>query len=176
MLNFELMGLRLRHYTLAWLLGFVLVLAGGLIAGLLLHMDLIAAINLLLMAAFVLIAVLAASFLALTAAARESAPTKAALILMGLFLLVPLLWAPVLGAIVSAFFGHVSIEYSGVYAAFRIAFGKAIYGVMRLFSQNPVVDAGMKMMEFLAACVGFIASMTQLWEVLGKRRRKAMEG
>jgi hypothetical protein len=31
----------------------------------------------------------------------------------------------------------------------------------------------MKLMEIFAAIVGFLAAITQLWEVLGKRRRAA---
>jgi hypothetical protein len=176
MLNFDLMALRLRQYGAAWVLSFVLVAIAAAIAHFLLHMDLVSVINVLLLAAFAVIAVLVAVFLALTFTAGETGATKGALLGTAVVLAVPLLWAPVLGAVTSAFFAHVSIEYSSVYAAFRILIGKAVWAVLRLFSENPVIEAGMKLMEIFAAVVGFIASVSQLWEVLGKRRRAASEG
>ena len=171
MLNFDLMALRLRQYGAAWVLSFLLVLIAGAIAQFLLHMDLISVINVLLLVAFAVIAVLIAVFLALTFTCNETGATKGALLGTALVLAAPLLWAPVLGAVSAAFFGHISIEYSSVYAAFRIMLGKAVWGVLRLFSHNPVIEAGMKLMEIFAAVVGFIASISQLWEVLGRRGR-----
>ena len=176
MINFDLLSRRLRQYGLAWLVGFFGVLAGCLIAGGLLHMPLIAAIDLLLLVSFVALAVLTASALALAIASRESGATKTAAIAVGLFLLIPLFWAPVLGAIAAAAVGQVSIEYSTVYAGFRVLLGKGVYAVMRLFSENPVIELGMKLMEIFAAVVGFVASISQVWEVLGRRGRAAGEG
>ena len=173
MLNFDLMALRLRQYGAAWVLSFLAVLIAGATAQFLLHMDLVSVINVLLLIAFAVIAVLIAAFLALTFTANETGATKGALLGTAIVLAAPLLWAPVLGAVTAAFFGHVSIEYSTVYAAFRILIGKAVWAVLRMFSENPVLDAGMKLMEIFAAVVGFIASVSQLWEVLGKRRRPA---
>ena len=173
MLNFDLMALRLRQYATVWVASFLLVLIAGATARFLLHMDLVSVINVLLLVAFAVIAVLIAAFLARTFTCDETGATKGALLATALVLAAPLLWAPVLGAVAAAFFGHVSIEYSTVYAAFRILLGKAVWAVLRLFSENPVIEAGMKLMEIFAAVVGFIASVSQLWEVLGKRRRAA---
>ena len=111
--------------------------------------------------------------LALALVSKESGATKTAVIVVGLFLLIPLFWAPVLGAIAAAALGHVSIEYSTVYAGFRILLGKGVYAVMHLFSENPVIELGMKLMEVFAAVVGFIAALTQVWEVLGRGGRSA---
>lgn len=173
MLNFDLMARRLRQYGAAWLLSFLGVLIAAAAAGLLLHMDMISAINVLLLAAFAAIAALVVLFLALTLAADETGATKGAVMATGLVLLTPLIWAPVLGAIVAAFIGHVSIEYSTVYADFRIVLGKAVYAVLGVFTRNPVIEAGMKLMEIFATVVGFIASVSQIWEVLGRRGRAA---
>ena len=176
MINFDLLSRRLRQYGLAWLLGFFSVLAGCLVAGGLMRMPLIAAIDLLLLIAFVALALLVGAALVLVLASRESGATKTAVIATGLFLLIPLFWAPVLGAISAAALGHASIEYSTVYAGFRILLGKAVYAVMRIFSENPVIELGRKLMEIFAAVVGFVASVSQVWEVLGKRGRSVSQG
>jgi hypothetical protein len=173
MLNFDLMALRLRQYAAAWVASFLVVLIATAVARFLLHMDLISAINVLLLVAFAVIAVLAALFLGLTFTSGETGATKGALFGTALVLALPLLWAPALGAVASAFFGQVSIEYSSVYAAFRVLLGNALFLVLRLFSENPVIEVGMKLMEAFATVVGFIASVSQLWEVLGRRRRAA---
>ena len=176
MINFDLLALRLRQYGLAWLAGFVVVLIGALIAGGLLHMPMTSAIDILLLVAFAALAILVVAAFVLALVSSESGATKTAIIAIGLFLLVPLFWAPVLGAISAAALGHVSIEYSPIYADFRILLGKGIYAVMSIFSHNPVIDLGMKLMEIFAAVVGFIASISQVWEVMGKRKRAVGEG
>ncbi len=175
MINFDLLALRLRQYGLAWVVGFFAVLIGCLVASGLLHMQLTKAIDLLLFAGFAALAVLVVAAFLLALVSSESGATKTAIIAIGLFLLIPLFWAPVLGAIAAAALDHASIEYSTVYASFRILLGKGIYAVMRIFSQNPVIELGMKLMEIFAAIVGFIASISQVWEVMGKRKR-AMGG
>ena len=38
-----------------------------------------------------------------------------------------------------------------------------------------VIELVMELMEIFAAVVGFVAALTQVWEVLGKRRRPAGE-
>ena len=173
MINFDLLALRLRQYGAAWLIAFLVVLVGCAAAGGLLRVPLISAIDMALLGAFAVLAVLTVAAFVLVLASRESGGTKAAVTLVGLFLLIPLLWAPVLGAISAAALGHASIEYSAVYAQFRIVLAKGVYAVMSLFIQNPVIELGMKLMEIFAAVVGFIAALTQVWEVLGKRGRVA---
>ena len=172
-INFDLLALRLRQYGLAWVIGFLAVMNGCLFAFGLLHIQMPAAVDLSLLASFTILAVLVVVAFVQALVSSESGATKTAIIAIGLFLLVPLLWAPVLGAISAAAIGHASIEYSTVYASFRILLGKGIYGVMRIFSQNPVIELGMKLMEIFAAVVGFIASISQVWEVMGKRKRVA---
>jgi len=176
MINFDLLSRRLRQYGAAWLIAFLAVLAGCVGAAGLLHVPLNSAIDLALLGAFGVLGVLAAVAFALAPTSRESGATKTTVIVVGLFLLIPLFWAPVLGAIAAAALGHVSIEYSGVYANFRILLGRGVYAVMRIFSENPVIELGMKLMEIFAAVVGFIAALTQVWEVLGKRGRATSEG
>ena len=173
MINFDLLALRLRQYGLAWLAGFLAVLIGCAAAGGLLHAPMVSAIDLLLLVSFAALAILVVAAFVLALVSKESGATKTAIIAIGLFLLIPLFWAPVLGAIAAAALGHASIEYSTVYAGFRILLGKGIYGVMSIFTHNPVIELGMKLMEIFAAVVGFIASISQVWEVMGKRKRVA---
>ena len=170
MLNFDLIRVRLSQYGAVWLASFLLVAVGAGIGGLLLRQDLTKMFDVLLTLAFVAIGLMMAAFLAVTLFGRQPAATKVVLLALGLVLLLPLLWAPVLGAIVCAFFGHVSIEYSSVYAGFRIMLGRWLFGVMSLFSSNPYVDAAFGFMQSVATVVGFTASVAQLWQVFGRRR------
>ena len=172
MLNLRLLQTRFGQYGGAWLASFLLVLVGDLAAGLL-RMPIAAAADLFLSIALIALAVIFAAFVAVTLLSREGGVTKIVLLILGLLLLLPLLWAPVLGAIVSAFMGHVSIEYSGVYAGFRVVLGNVVYGVMRLFTNNPYLDAGVTVFQALATFLGFCASVVQLWQVFGAPRRMA---
>ena len=143
MLNLDLIGARLGQYGAAWL------------------------------AAFAGLAIGFAVFVALTLLSSQSGPTKTVLLVLGLILLFPLFWAPMLGAIASAWIGQAAIEYSSVYAGFRIIVGKLVYAVMSLFTDNPYLDAGMAVFQGIATVVGFIASLAQLWQMFAKSRRAA---
>jgi hypothetical protein len=163
MLNVDLIRKRLGQYGGAWLASFLLVLIGDL-AAVLFHVPLAAAANVLLLVALAGLAVGFAVFVAYTVLAKQSGATRTVLLTLGVLLLFPLLWAPMLGAVASAFFAHAAIEYSGVYAGFRIIVGQAIYFIMRLFTNNPYVEAGLQALQVLATIVGFIASLAQLYQ------------
>jgi hypothetical protein len=177
MLNLDLLMLRFAQYGAVWLASFLLVLFGDLAVGIV-HIQLVAAANVLLTTALCGIAVVFSVFVALTALGRESGATKTAALLLGVLLLFPLLWAPMLGAIASAYIAHVSIEYSSVYAGFRIIIGRVIYSLMRLFTDNPYVEAGLNVFQTIATVVGFIASVAQLWKMFVPQARhsRAAEG
>jgi len=168
MLDLGLLRTRLGQYGTAWIAAFLVVLLGVLAARFVLHQDMIKAIDVLLAAALAGVAVSLALFVAYTLLSRTRGLTKPALLLFGLVLLLPLLWAPVLGAIAAAWIGHVSIEYSGVYAGFRIALGRLLYSATQLLFGNPYVDAAMAFFQGLATFVGFAASMAQLWKLVGR--------
>ena len=172
MINGDLLKARFGQYGAAWLGTFLLVLLGDLAAGLL-HMPLTSAADLFLLISLVSLAIAFAVFFAQTVLSGQNGATKTVLLVLGALLLLPLLWAPMLGAIASAFIGHVSIEYSGVYAGFRIVVGNVIFGVMSLFTHNPYVEAGIQVFQSLAIFVGFVASMAQLWQTFVAPRRKA---
>lgn len=168
MLDFGLLGTRLSQYGAAWLAAFLLVFLGALGAHFLLHMDMIAVANALLGLALTVLVILVAVFVAYTLLSRMRGLTKPAMLLAGLILLLPLLWAPVLGAIAAAWIGHVTIEYSSVYAGFRIVLGRLLYGVTQMLFGNPYVEAAMAFFQGLATFVGFIASAAQIWNMLGR--------
>jgi hypothetical protein len=166
MLNLELIARRLEQYGGAWVLSFLLVLLGGLGLSLLFHLDLIMVADRLLAAAFVGLIALVAAFVAVTVMAREPWPTKVVLILLGVVLLLPLLWAPVLALIGCAWIAHVPIEYSGVYAGFRIVVGRLLYGVTELIFGNPLVELAWGFFQGLATVVGFFSALVQIWSFL----------
>ena len=97
---------------------------------------------------------------------RETARTKLVLVAMGLILAAPLLWAPVLGVAAGAALAGSTIEYSSVYAGFRIAFGRLSYTVTETILGSPVVEAAWTFMQGLAAFVGFLAALGQVWRML----------
>lgn len=168
MLNLELIARRLGHYGAAWILSFLLVFLGGLGLSLLLHMDLITVADRLLAIAFAGLIAAMAAFLVMTLFAEETWVTKAALIVLGVLLLLPLLWAPVLALVSCAWIAHVPIEYSGVYAGFRIVVGRLLYGLTELIFGNPLVDLAWAFFQGLATVVGFVSGLFQIWGFLQK--------
>ena len=176
MLNVEIFKRRLAQYGATWLGAFFLVLVGTLGLRFALNMTLAKACDLMLSVSFIALALAWAAAVIVTLVSREGALTKAALTLVALLLLIPLLWAPVLGAIVTAWIGHAEIEYSHVYAQFRIVLGNALYAGTKLIFGNPLVDAAMAFFQGLATFVGFIAAIAQLWQVFGGRRRATAQG
>jgi hypothetical protein len=175
MLNLGLLRTRFGQYGAAWLGSFMLVLLGDLGAALI-RAPIVAAANVLLLIALIGLAVVFALFVARTAASGESGVTRTVLLALGFALLLPLLWAPVLGAVLSAYIGGVSIEYSSVYAGFRVIVGNVIFGVMSLFTHNPYVDAGIAWFQNIAILLGFFASLVQLWQAFIAPKRRSADG
>ena len=168
MLNLELIARRLEQYGAAWVLSFLLVFLGGLLLSLLFHLDLIMVADRLLAAAFVGLIAAIGAFVVVTLFSPEAWPTKAVLILLGVMLLLPLLWAPVLALVGCAWVAHVPIEYSGVYAGFRILVGRLLYGVTELIFGNPLVELAWNFFQGLATVVGFFSALVQIWSFLQK--------
>jgi hypothetical protein len=166
MLNLDLVRLRLGQYGVLWLLAFLLSLAACLGAAYGLHMSYVAAANPVLAAAFVAIGLALGAFLVVTIAADEPVFTKVVLVVLALLLALPLFWAPVLGVGGGAWAARVSIEYSSVYAGFRVLVGRLLYDVTGLLFGNPLVDAAFSFMEGFATLVGFLAALGQAWHML----------
>ncbi len=178
MLNLGLVAKRFGQYGAAWAGAFLLVLLGDL-ALTVARVPFAKACDPLLLIALIAVSVGFALFVALTWASRESTPTKVVLLAAGVVLLFPLLWAPMLGAVAAAYLVKASVEYSAVYAGFRIIIGRMIFMGMRLFSDNPYVEAGLSVLNVLATVVGFIASLAQLWRMFvapPQKQKRAAEG
>lgn len=173
MLNLELIRHRLGQYGAAWLLSFLAVFLGGLGGSLLLKLDLIEVADKLLAAAFVGLVVAVAVFLAATIVAAETWATKFLLIVVGVILLLPLLWAPVLALVGCAWIAHVPIEYSEVYAGFRIVVGRLFYAVTQAIFGNPLVELAWTFFQGLATVVGFFSGLFQIWSFLQKMSARA---
>jgi hypothetical protein len=101
-----------------------------------------------------------------TAVSRAGLATKSLVTALGLALLLPLLWAPVLAVLVVAAIGGAVIEYSTAYAGFRIVVSQLVYPVVSLFTQSPLAAAAWVAFQVAASIVGFAASMAQVWKAV----------
>lgn len=173
MLNLELITHRLGQYGAAWLLSFLLVLLGGLGGSLLLRLDLIMVADRLLATAFVGLVLAVAAFVVITLFAAETWLTKLVLILLGVLLLLPLLWTPVLALVACAWIAHAPIEYSSVYAGFRIVVGRLLYALTQTLFGNPLVETAWSFFQGLAAVVGFFSSLAQIWSFLHRLQTRS---
>lgn len=178
MVNSALIRTRLGQYGAAWLTSFVLALIAILAGAGLAHMRLVEVADLVLPAAFagLTLAVLAVLVLTLTAG-RETVATRLIVVVLALLLFLPLLWGPVLGAIAAAWIGQVSIEYSEVYAQFRIQISQALFSLAGLMFANPLIDTVWMAFQAVATVVGFLSSFFQVWprilRLLGAREVEA---
>ena len=171
--NGPLLRTRLGQYGLAWLAAFLVVFVAGLGAHFLAHIDLIRALDIVLPIAFAGLGAAMLVFLIVTVAARQSLTTKAVLVALGLILVLPLLWAPVLGAMIAANLAHATLEYSSAYAGFRILVGKLIFPATQAVFHGAVLDTVWIVFERFAIFVGFIAAINQLWPLLTRGRGRA---
>jgi len=163
-MNGSLLKTRLGQYGAAWFLSFLGVLVAGLVGTLALHMDLIRLADMILPVVLGLLGLLLAAFLAITVFAPESAATKIVLIVLGLILALPLLWAPVLAVVLDAAVTKVSIEYSSAYAGFRIIVGRLLFPVTGVGGE--LVSAAWGWFQTIATVIGFIAAVSQLWPMM----------
>jgi hypothetical protein len=72
----------------------------------------------------------------------------------------------VLALVSCAWIAHVPIEYSGVYAGFRIVVGRLLYGLTELIFGNPLVELAWSFFQGLATVVGFFSALFQIWGFL----------
>lgn len=178
MFNTALIRVRLGQYGAAWVIGFVLAIVAILAGGWLAHMPLVKVADLVLPVAFagLTLAVLGVLVMTLTAG-RETVATRLVIALLAVLLFLPLLWAPVLGAIGAAWIGKVSIEYSEVYAQFRILISQGLFKLAGLMFANPLIDTVWTLFQGLATIVGFISAFFQVWprvlRLLGAREVEA---
>ena len=165
-MNGSLLKTRLGQYGAAWFLSFLLVLVAGLVGSLVLHMDLIRLADTILPIVLGLLGLLLVGFLVATVFARESASTKVVLIVLGLILALPLLWAPVLAVVLDAGMTKVSIEYSNAYANFRIIVGRLLFPATAAMFGGNLVSAAWGWFQAVATVIGFVAAVSQLWPTM----------
>ena len=166
MLNLTLLRVRLGQYGVAWLSAFILTLLASLTVTQLLHLPFAQAADPVLGTGLIVIGLLLAAFFFTTLTGPQTGVTKTFLVIPGLILLLPLLWSPVLGVVAGAWIDKATIEYSSVYAGFRILVGRFFYEVTELAFGNPLVDAAWSFMQGFATAVGFLAALGQAWHML----------
>jgi len=96
-------------------------------------------------------------------ARQASVVSKLVFVLAAGGLLLPLLWSPVLGAVVGAWLTGAAIEYSQVYAQFRVHVGQLLFPLVTILARSDLVDLGWNAFQAVATVIGFIAAFTQLW-------------
>jgi len=163
---FKILQRRLGQYGAIWFAVFAAVLAFGLVWSLLLHRDIVAAADGLLISAFILLGLVTIGFLVATLVERASLATKIVLLLLGVFLILPLLWSPVLAVVVVAKFSNGVIEYSNSYAQFRIMVSKIVFPVFQSISNGSLEEAAWSGFQTVATVIGFAASLITLVPLL----------
>jgi len=159
---------RLGQYGAAWVGAFLLVLILTLGASALLHMELARVADGLLMVSLAALTVLLLAGVFLTLGGRDSVGIKVLMVLLALVLGLPLLWAPVLAVVVAANIAHTPIEYSQVYAWFRITVSQILYPMVSAIVSGAAIRWVWEMFQIFATIVGAIASAIQVWGFLKK--------
>lgn len=154
----------LSQFGAAWLLSFGVTLALSLVAAIAARATVYDLMDRLLM---VMLAALATGWFVVTLLALISPSaspfSKALFTAVALGLLLPLLWGPILGVVVAAWLAGATVEYSQVYAQFRIHVAQLLFPVSAgLFHAN-LLDVGWNVFQVVATIVGFIAAVAQLW-------------
>ncbi len=81
-------------------------------------------------------------------------------------MLLPLLWAPVLASVVAAWLTGASIEYSAVYAQFRIHVAQVLFPVSAGLAGADLIDAFWNAFQVVATIIGFVASVISIWPLV----------
>jgi len=165
MLDFALIRRRLGQYGAVWLIAFGLVLTGLLAGPWLTATPLVRLADLALPLAFAGLGLTLLAFLLVTLLSPGSLATRLALVLLAVVLVLPLLWAPVSGAVVAAWIGDVSIEYSTAYARFRVLVSQLLFGLTRLVFGGALIETVWAVFQGLATVVGFFSALAQIWPI-----------
>lgn len=103
------------------------------------------------------------------AVARLTVSGRVMYFVLALLMLLPLLWAPVLGAVVGAWLTGAAIEYSTVYAQFRIHVAQILFPATSGLMQADLLEAAWSAFEVVATIVGFMASVVSLWPLVARQ-------
>lgn len=159
---------RLGQYGAAWLGGFLIVLLAAVIARFLLGLDLIDAADVLISLGLFAMAGLMLAAVIATVLQPHPVGAKLLVLLLALVLVLPLFWAPVLAVVVAAWMAGVAIEYSQVYAGFRIIVSNLLYPVVSAIVSGAALRFVWELFQVFATIVGAIASAIQVWNFLRK--------
>ena len=154
---------RLGQYGALWLGGFVgtLVVMAVMVFGV--RTPLAAAADLVLPIALALLGLAVIAGVGITVVKDVGLSTKSLITALALLLVLPLLWAPVLAVVVTAAIAGASVEYSTVYAEFRIAVSNLIYPLVAMLGEDPLISFVWQAFQVVASIVGAIASTLQVW-------------
>jgi hypothetical protein len=161
--NLGHVGRRLGQYGAAWALSFLIVLVMALAAHFFLHMNPIPTANALLSVSLMVLSLMVLAAVIGTVMSRESVGAKIAVVVLAVILILPLLWAPVLAVVLAARLERVPIEYSTVYAGFRITVSQLLYPLFRAVFSGAALEWVWNAFQVIASIVGFCASAAQLW-------------
>ena len=159
---------RLGQYGAAWFGSFLLVLVASLFATFILGMEMAAVADGLLMVALAALTVALLAGVVVTVIGRDSVGIKIVVVLLAVILGLPLLWAPVLAVVVAANLNQTPIEYSEVYAGFRITVSQILYPLVSALVSGAAIRWVWEMFQIFATIVGGIASAIQVWNFLKK--------
>ena len=154
---------RLGQYAAAWLGSFLIVFLLVLAAVFLLGMELVSVADLLLPLALGALSLAVFAGVGLTFARPGAVGPKLLVLLLALFLFLPLLWAPVVAAVLAAWIAGVPIEYSESYAWFRITVSNLLYPLISAVVSGAAIRWVWEVFQVIATIVGAIASAIQIW-------------
>lgn len=155
---------RLAQYGAAWVTAFLIagtaILIGTLVADLMVATDWVLAVMIVAVALAMGIGVVASLL------SRQALGIKLVVLLGGLLLALPLMWAPVAAAVAIAFFADRSIEYSGVYAAFQIGVSDLLFPLEALVRSGAIFASVWALFQGVATVVGFVSALANIWPLL----------
>lgn len=163
MLNSELLKTRLSQYGAAWLASFGLCAVVFLLGPWLMGWDVVELADVVLPAAFTVIGLGLILFLSMALISRETLGTKLVILLLTLVLVLPLLWAPVLAAVLGAWVFDGLIEYSTAYARFRITVSQLVYPLVSSVFSGALYETVWFWMQWFAGFVGFLSAVGKAW-------------
>lgn len=152
---------RLGQYAGLWVGAFLL--SGAAILLLMTRMDLMDAADLVLPVMLALTGLALGVGVVMSFFSSETPLTKILVLVLALLLLLPLLWAPVSAAVAIAYFAERSIEYSAVYAGFRIAVSNLLWAASESFGWVAMFDGLWRAFQWIASVVGFVSAWVNAW-------------
>jgi len=155
---------RLGQYAALWVSAFVAAGVGIWLAAV--FIDLMAAADLVLPALMIGVLLGLAAGLVATLLSRETLGTKLAVLVLGVLLALPLLWAPVSAAVAIAFFADRSIEYSQAYAAFQIGVARLLFPISEAIGDGDLFGWVWNAFQWVSTVVGFLSALAKIWPAI----------